>query len=203
MGSLEMNFMSVFEGWCAIKVLWPAVSAEVGDGDPCSSKDMRVIDVLETMKAAGNGHREIRASAPQKVAGTIAQLKCVCTNAHIMGNEQEELEATAQQEIYDIVAITETWIWTRGSNPSSESLQKTSSVDLLEGRKALQRNTGKLDQWLRANKPKCRVLNLDHNNPMQRNRLGEEWLESGPVEKALGVLVDNQQNMMRCVPRWP
>ncbi|KAJ7422538.1 mitochondrial fission process protein 1 [Pitangus sulphuratus] len=31
------------------------------------------------------------------------------TNAHSMDNKQEELEATVQQESYDVVAITETW----------------------------------------------------------------------------------------------
>jgi len=29
--------------------LWSAISVEVEDGDPCGSKDTRVIDVLETM----------------------------------------------------------------------------------------------------------------------------------------------------------
>jgi len=36
-------------------------------------------------------------------------MKCIYTDALNMGNKQEELEAVAQQENYDIVAIMETW----------------------------------------------------------------------------------------------
>ena len=50
-------------------------------------------------------HEGIRTIATQKEA----QLRYFYTNAHSMGNKQEEPEATVWSESYDIVAVTETW----------------------------------------------------------------------------------------------
>lgn len=72
-------------------------------------KDTRIIDVQETTEALENGHAGITASASEKRAGLLIQLKCIYINAHSISNKKEEVDAMLQQENWDIVAITETW----------------------------------------------------------------------------------------------
>ncbi|KAK4819741.1 hypothetical protein QYF61_010835 [Mycteria americana] len=57
----------------------------------------------------------------------------------------------------------------------------------------------RLEHWavingMKCNKSKCWILHLGRSNARHKYKLGEEWLESSPAERDLGVLVGSRLN---------
>ncbi|GAB0209474.1 mitochondrial enolase superfamily member 1 [Grus japonensis] len=83
------------------------------------------------------------------------------------------------------------------------------AVDSLKGRGALQRDLDRLEHWaiingMKFNKNKCQIQHLGWSNAGHKHRLGEEWLESSPAERDLGVLVGSRlSRSQQCVPWQP
>ncbi|KAF4788921.1 hypothetical protein TURU_157362 [Turdus rufiventris] len=90
-------------------------------------------------------------------------------------------------------------------NKFADATKLGARVNLLEGRRTLQRDLEWLDGWaessgMKLNMSKCQVLHLGHNNPLQCCRLGTVWLDSAQAERDLRVLVDSELNMShQCV----
>jgi len=65
----------------------------------------------------------------------------------------------------------------------------------LEAQEALQRGLNRMERWaivngMKFSRNKCQNLHLGQSNARHKYRLGEDWLESSPAERGLGMLAE-------------
>ena len=85
-------------------------------------------------------------------------------------------------------------------HPQQVCRQHQAKPDIPEGQDAIQRHLDKPKKWAHVNlkrfkKGKYKVLNLCWGSPQYQYSLGDDWIESSPVEKDFGVLLDEKTNM--------
>ncbi|KAK4811901.1 hypothetical protein QYF61_014934 [Mycteria americana] len=99
----------------------------------------------------------------------------------------------------------------RTSDKFADDSKLSGAVDSFGTRHAIHRDFDRLEEFahvnLMFNKAKCKVLHLDQGNLQYQNRLGDEGIESSPVEKDLGILVDEKLDTSRphldyCIQPW-
>ncbi|KAK4823750.1 LOW QUALITY PROTEIN: hypothetical protein QYF61_006046 [Mycteria americana] len=87
----------------------------------------------------------------------------------------------------------------------ADDTKLSGAVDFLEERDAIKEDLDRLKAWtcenlMKFNKANCKVLHLGQSNHQYQYRLGGERIESSPVEKVLGILVNEKLDMShQCV----